>query len=249
MILSWAVIGVVVGLLLGLTGAGGAIIAIPLFVHLTKASLHEATVLSLVAVASGALLNGFMQRKRIDYKTALLLFTFSIPGSYLFRPLKAVTPEWVILSLFAGVGFLSLLSIWRAKPRSIAEGETKEPSNLLLKSSLGGFSLGALVTLTGLGGGVVLVPLLTGVFRKSLAQAAATSLFTIILTSVFSLSLQWGVVSENVKVTHLLVLIVGSILSAFLTGKLIAAVPQGKIDLARKLIITAVIIVSVMSLL
>lgn len=248
MILSWAFIGIVVGLLLGLTGAGGAVIAIPLFVHLTKASLHEATVLSLIAVASGAVLNWFVQRKRTEYKISFLLFAFSIPGSYAFRPLKVLAPESVILLLFAGVGVLSLLSIWKAKSEAANVVESSEPSKLLLKSSLGGFTLGALVTMTGLGGGVVLVPLLTGVFRQSLAQAAATSLFAIMLTSVFSLSLQWNSVSGSIQVIHLLVLAIGSILSAFLTRKLIAAVPQARLDVARKLTITTVILLSVVSL-
>ena len=55
--MSNILIGVIVGLIMGLTGAGGALISIPLFLSLMNVSLKEATVLSLIAVMLGSLIN------------------------------------------------------------------------------------------------------------------------------------------------------------------------------------------------
>ena len=49
--LLWTIIGVVSGVVLGLTGAGGGIISVPMFIYLGGASIIEATILSLVTVA------------------------------------------------------------------------------------------------------------------------------------------------------------------------------------------------------
>ncbi|WP_292752944.1 TSUP family transporter [Methylophaga sp. UBA4204] len=45
-------IGIVIGLLLGLTGAGGSVFAVPLLILLGDVSIHQAVTLSLAAVAT-----------------------------------------------------------------------------------------------------------------------------------------------------------------------------------------------------
>jgi hypothetical protein len=249
MILSWALIGVIVGFLLGLTGAGGAIIAVPLFVYMLGATLRDATVLSLVAVVSGALLNWGVQRRNTDFRTAFLLSLFSLGGSAAFKPLKAHSPEWVILGLFITVSVVGLLAIWR-KPSSASLGGPDLPKNTkLIRTVLGGLGLGALVTMTGLGGGVLLVPLLTGVFGLSLTHAAATSLLAIILTSSSALVFQWGMVSEKITSSELSILVIGSVVSALILKNLLLKVSPVKLDPVRKAVVTGVILLSIMSLL
>ena len=43
-------LGVIIGVVMGLTGAGGALVAIPLFMQFQGMSLKEASVFSLIAV-------------------------------------------------------------------------------------------------------------------------------------------------------------------------------------------------------
>jgi hypothetical protein len=46
------IIGIVIGLFLGLTGAGGSVFAVPLLIMLGGVSIHQAVTLSLAAVAA-----------------------------------------------------------------------------------------------------------------------------------------------------------------------------------------------------
>ena len=48
--MNYLAIGSVIGLVMGLTGSGGALVAIPLFMYVLELGLKEASVLSLVAV-------------------------------------------------------------------------------------------------------------------------------------------------------------------------------------------------------
>ncbi|NDD92228.1 sulfite exporter TauE/SafE family protein [bacterium] len=250
MILSWAIIGIIVGLLLGVTGAGGAIVAVPLFVYLDGVSVKDATVLSLVAVLSASGMNWFFQRKSADSKLAFILFSFSVLGSSLFRSVKQQSPEWLITGLFTTVGILSLASVWRKKTPVGSALKIQRPTKgpLLVKSALSGFGLGALVTMTGLGGGVVLLPVLKSVFDLSLTAATATSLLTIFLSSIFSLGLQGRVLASRAELTPVLALIVGSILSALLTQKIISKLGVQSLDRLRQVLLTVVIVISSLSL-
>lgn len=251
MTLSWGSIGIIVGLLLGITGAGGAIVAVPLFIYLAEASLRDATVLSLIAVMAGASLNWLVQKENTDYKIGVLLFVFSAIGSVFFRTVKAASPDWVIMTLFIGVGMGSLISVWKkdVSKKGVDTGSTDTRKGLILKGSIGGFALGGLVTMTGLGGGVVIMPYLKVAFSMPLPMATATSLLTTLLSSLFILGLQRDVVSPHLNPVPILALVIGSVVSALATRQLIKHVQQERLNLIRKFLITAVILMSVVSLL
>lgn len=251
MTLSWALIGIIVGLLLGITGAGGAIVAVPLFIFLADASLRDATVLSLIAVMAGASLNWLVQKENTNYRIGVLLFVFSAVGSVLFRGIKAASPDWVITALFIGVGLASLASVWKKDSGKEAahSRSTNAKMGLIFKGSLGGFALGGLVTMTGLGGGVVIMPYLKAAFSMPLSEAAATSLLTILLSSLFTLGLQRDLIAPHLDPAPIIALVVGSLLSALATRQLIKHVHQQRLNIVRKFLITAVILMSAGSLL
>ena len=74
MLISLA-LGVFVGAVLGLTGAGGGILAVPALVVGLRWSLQQAAPVALIAVAGGAAVGaaeGF-RRKLVRYKAALLM--------------------------------------------------------------------------------------------------------------------------------------------------------------------------------
>jgi uncharacterized protein len=146
-IFSWAFIGIAVGLLLGITAAGGAIVAVPLFVFLANVSIRDATVLSLIAVMAGALLNWLVQTRNTDFRLGLLLFVFSTVGSILSKPMKARSPEWVLTALFVSVALVSLISIWKESnaDNGAPSSATAGLKPFLLKTALGGLGLGGLI--------------------------------------------------------------------------------------------------------
>src|SRR5690606_3769939 len=94
-------IGGVIGLVMGLTGAGGALVAIPLFMQLEGMSLKSASVYSLMAVIIASLLAFISQKTKADNKVAIILVLASIAGSALTAPLKPLLADSVIIILLA----------------------------------------------------------------------------------------------------------------------------------------------------
>ncbi len=250
MILSWGVIGVTVGLLLGITGAGGAVIAVPLFVYLADANIRDATGLSLIAVLAGAILNWIFQARATDYGLALLLFFFSAIGSYAFKPLKALSPDWVITSIFLASTGWSLYALWRKEAIALDHSVPipGKSDHHILKVIAGGIGLGGLITMTGLGGGVILIPFLRGVFRIPLTRAAATSLLTVLLSSIFALWVQREWLADHLETGPTGALVAGSVAAALATKMITPALPAEKLDRIRTLLITFVILISAGSL-
>ncbi len=268
--ITWIGIGAVTGLLLGLTGAGGAILSVPLFIHLNGASLSEATLQSLLPVFAGAALGWLAQRSASQTRLALSLAAASALGSYLFAPLKPITPDWLVRGLFVALCSLSLASLWRPKkgsaknsqsmnltqrppeassthdPSSVAPTQTMDPP--LLSTTLAGVTLGGLVTLTGLGGGVLLIPLLSGPFQLSLPAATATSLLTVSLSALSSLILQGMRRPLPLDASQALALFLGSVASALVTRELIRRVPETQLNSIRKTLVSVVIVGSLAAL-
>lgn len=250
--ITWMGIGAVTGLLLGLTGAGGAILSVPLFIYLNGASLSEATLQSLLPVFTGAALGWLAQRSASQTRLALSLAAASALGSYLFAPLKPITPDWIIRGLFVALCSLSLASLWRPKKASTQGASQAYPTGTLspplLPTALGGVILGGLITLTGLGGGVLLIPLLSGPFQLSLPAATATSLLTVSLSALSSLILQGLRHPLPLNSSQALALFLGSVFSALITRELIRRVPEVKLNAIRKTLVSVVIVGSLAAL-
>src|SRR5690606_31853179 len=110
----WTLIGSLVGVIMGLTGAGGAVVSVPLFIHVIGVDVHAATALSLVAVCAGAWFNWFFQRRSTEFRLSIGLVGFSLVGSFVFTPVKAASPGWLIKTLFISVISFSGYTMIRA---------------------------------------------------------------------------------------------------------------------------------------
>jgi uncharacterized membrane protein YfcA len=181
-------------------------------------------------------------------RLAATLFAFSSLGSILFKPLKDQTPEWIMIALFISMALLSLVSIWTNEPKTAKTSQLRMPKLSLFKPAFGGFLLGGLITMTGLGGGVMIIPFLKVICHLSFPQATATSLLTIFLSSAFNLWIQAGTVVNYLTPLPVAALVSGSMISALLARQLIKSLQIHTLDQMRRLIITLVILTSVGSL-
>jgi hypothetical protein len=205
-------IGAIVGATMGLTGAGGALIAIPLFMQTLHLGFREASVLSLVTVFVAAALNLIGQHRKIQWKVVIPLLGFSLIGTWLGIPLKAILSESVLLLLMGSVAIFSLGSVWLSPKASLEERSQK----FLPLAMLSGLLLGLLTTLTGLGGGVLMVPVMLRFFYLPMDAAVATSLVATGTSSVVSLSLQASSISVLSEGLSLVKLILGIAVAAFI---------------------------------
>lgn len=177
--------GSLVGLVLGLVGGGGSILAVPLLLYVVgMPSAHAALGTSAVAVALSALANllGAMARGLVKWPCALAFTAAGIVGSSAGAQLALAMPGARIIPLFGGlmlvVGTMMIL-------RKNAEGDPDVRLNIttartMLPWILGlGLAAGALAGFFGIGGGFLIVPALMLATGMPITHAIATSLVSI----------------------------------------------------------------------
>lgn len=221
--------GALVGLSLGLTGSGGSILAIPLLVYGAGMPVQQALVASLLMVASIAAFGAVRQTlaRQINWRAAIL---FSLTGMVISPLVVSATHnvnETLRLSLFA---LLMLFVAWRmAKPpqRTAAcpapVNDTPAPALKIARIGLGGGLAGGLAGFFGVGGGFVIVPLLTALFAMPYAQAVGTSLASIAMISSAAIT---GYFIKGVSLDMAILAaftgggIVGLLLGTYITNKI-----------------------------
>ena len=233
-------IGLIVGLIIGMTGAGGALIAIPLFQILIHLTVKEATVLSLITVllASGA--NLISRWKEIKWKAALGFAIAGTVANFLTVALKDKISETIIVGLLVALGIISILSVWRSP--DLKSERRKTPSIFFVL--LAGLLLGFVTTLTGLGGGVLLIPLLFTLFGLNYEEALPTSLATIFLISLSALILQRDRVLELITFSEIVYVAIGAIISFVFLKNILSLVSREKILIIRKYVFILATIIS-----
>jgi uncharacterized protein len=247
--MDWLFIGFIVGVVLGLTGAGGGLVSVPLFLHLAHFDLKQATVYSLLAVFLGSVMHWILQRSKTQYLISLGIFTFSLLPSFYVAQYKNSIPENIIGIVLIIISLFSLYRFWQGRGnQDQVSTDEKITAGYVLKIILSGLFLGSLTTLTGLGGGVFLVPLLLMFFGLDLCTAIATSLFTIFLASLGSLWFQREAMMSEFTSEGLIALVVGVMLSSFITKYLAEKLSKQKLTIVRKTIFTLVITWTVISI-
>ncbi len=234
----WPLVGVVSGIILGLAGAGGGLIGIPMLIYLGGYGVKDATGYGLWGVSLGAATAWFVQRHNTEFTTGLILTLFSLIFAYFSVPLKEISPQWVIILLLNLACLISIYSLWLHKTKDI-KGKGRAPSG---KSALGGAIAGCLSTMTGLGGGVIMIPWMVTIGKLKLAEATATSLMVIAITAPFSIWAQGRM--DDIEAEYILLLLGGVVAASLITKQIIARVPKTRMDIVRKCVLTTAIFIA-----
>jgi len=240
----YLICGVIIGIVMGLTGAGGALVAIPLFMHFFSMGLKEASVYSLLAVVVASLMNYFSQRSATQYKTAMIIVAVSAIGSYLTTPFKEALPSFYAAIILSTISIYALYSVWRPL-KSVGFGTLTRAKESTPLSILVGFILGTLTTFTGLGGGVLMLPILLSMYHYSQSQAVATSLFAVGLSSLASLIVQISMGADFSIDLGLGYLMVGILSSVFILKQFVKRLPASVVTRTRQVLFTFVVILAI----
>ena len=174
-------IGAVLGLLLGLTGAGGSLVALP---------LRDAIGVSLGAVAITALIGAVPRARQglVAWRPVLLLAIAGLPGNVAGQWLGRQIPEAVLILGFCALVLWTAWRMWRSSnlPR---EGSGPLRSAPLVAIGLG---VGLFSGLMGVGGGFLVVPALLWFTPLSMLAATATSLAVVAVVSAGGFLLYLG---------------------------------------------------------
>ncbi len=235
-------IGSIIGIVMGLTGAGGALVSLPLFMTFLNMDLKSASVFSLIAVVVAAVANFFTQKGKVHYRLSLVIVLSSGVGSLLSAPFKAQLPDLFIALLLVGVSLYALVNVWRTQGHTNPDHEVEVSA---IKTIPLGLILGALTTFTGLGGGVMLVPVFLRAFRLNQNDAIINSLFAVGLSSVLSFLIQLRSLPNLELNMSLIYLSAGIIFAATVIKLVLTSLNQDKVVLTRRLVFTGVVIYSV----
>jgi uncharacterized membrane protein YfcA len=186
----------VLGIVLGLIGAGGSILVVPVLVYLFGVSASQATGYSLLVVGATALVGAieYLRRKQADLKLALTVGTPSIAGVYLTRrwlfpaipdpvltgtafTLSKDTAVMIVFAVFMLVASISMIR--RRRPDSTG-GDVSRPANLNLPIIVAaGLAIGVFAGLVGAGGGFMILPVLVLMGGLPMKVAIGTDLLII----------------------------------------------------------------------
>lgn len=237
------ILGSIIGTVMGLTGAGGALISIPLFMHFLGMDLKQASVYSLSAVIFASLVNFFMQKKDAQIQASILIVLVSSIGSTISSPWKSQVSDTLITTLLIGISVFALINIW-VKKKDHDTKPTQSSFSFYSILVLSGLVLGVLTTLTGLGGGVLMVPVMLRFLHCNHKQAIASSLLAVALSSAISLGIQVHHGFNFILDQNIGMLFMGMIFTAMLLKYFIKHVSSNTTLLLQRLVFSIVVLIA-----
>lgn len=219
-------IGLAVGTTSGLLGVGGGIVLVPLltrFLHLDQKRAQATSLAILVFTALAAAIT-YRAAGPVDIRLAALLAVGAIAGVRLGALTSAKVPA---AALRRGFGALAILVGIRLLLPNLPEGGWLAlPGVAGVAIEIGvGFVVGWLAGMLGVGGGVILVPILTLLFAIPQIEAQGVSLFMIVPTSIVGAwtHLRRGTIERRVVLPIALASVVAAVLAATVANLLPAA--------------------------
>ena len=223
-------------------GVGGGVIVVPILILLFDLNANRAVGTSLLMIVFTALSATFayVRQKRIDWKVGLVAATTTVPGAVIGGFATKYVPS-SFLSIILGVTiFLIAAAMLRRSYRTgkaatvVARGPQARKGvwarrivdstgkvfeyDAKIYSGLAFLFLGGLASgFLGIGGGLIVVPIFVAMVGLSIHIAVATSMLTMIFTSIAGVSTH--ILLGNVLVDYAAPLVVGILIGAQLGAR------------------------------
>lgn len=229
-------LGLMIGAILGLTGAGGGILAVPALMASMGWSLPQAAPIALIAVASGASVGTLegLRQGLVRYRAALLMAVCGAPFTPVGQHWASLLPARLLTGLFAAIMLLVALRMMLRRQQDHADdlwlpgvGCIRQGTGRFVWTGPTAFMLGSVGALTGLlsgllgvGGGFVMVPLLQRLTELSLRGVIATSLMVVALISSSGALVAWW--HGRVEWTPFVAAFAGSVVIGMVLGRVLS---------------------------
>ena len=215
------VVGICVGIIVGLLGAGGGILSVPILVYMLGQSPHNAAAGSLLIVGATSLIALIGRRKEVHWKQGAVFGALSITGSFIGSFLNSLVSPNLLMYLFSSLLVVVAGLMFRkaakeknaagAKPRMMSPNtdanekmcnkntrgkeNSQRPNSRLhhwITIIVAAVLIGVLTGFFGVGGGFAVVPALTLIMHFDMKEASATSLLVMVIASLAGLAARVG---------------------------------------------------------
>jgi uncharacterized membrane protein YfcA len=207
-------IGLIGGFFSGLLGLGGGVIMLPLLSVVGRVPLKLATGTTLVQVIIAAVAGMLFHYRggMVDLKAGLILGMAGIAGGFVGSLLSVPLSIRFLESIFLFVVALAIILLFiplELEDKNYRKGNFNKAFGIAI-----GFGVGVLAGLLGVGGGFIIIPLMTYFLKIPLRVTIGTSLLTILISSFGTLGAKFKIGHVNLLIT--LLVISGSVIGAFL---------------------------------
>ena len=180
-------LGFSVGIVLGLLGGGGSILAVPIFLYAFHVEPKAAIAMSLAVVGMSAFVGfvGHLRQGSVNLRVGVPFGVIAMGSSFAMARFAQYVAEAIQLGLFAVFAFTAaFMMLWdslRARKDVPETGATPHFTPLVAAQAAG---VGALTALIGAGGGFVIVPALVYLADVPIKAAVGSSLLIITMNAL-----------------------------------------------------------------
>ncbi|WP_420750651.1 sulfite exporter TauE/SafE family protein [Rhodococcus sp. O3] len=198
--------GTAIGVLLGLLGGGGSILAVPALVFGLGMGIEQAIPISLIVVGSASAMGALpkMRARQVQWRLAAIFAATGIPATFAGSAVGRLLPEPALLIGFALVmvvaGARMLADNGNTGTACSIQGSGINWRRCASRSIPAGIAVGFLTGLFGVGGGFLIIPALVLMLGVEMPVAVGTSLVIIVANSAAGLvshlsgtSIDWAI--------------------------------------------------------
>jgi uncharacterized membrane protein YfcA len=181
--------GLAIGLVVGAVGGGGAILALPVLVYVLGEPVDPASTASLIVVALAAAIGAgaLARRGQVCWRLALSFSAPAAAGSLVGTLASRAVSGPALILAFVPVMLVAAGATWqRAGSDRDEMGECPPPN--YRRIVVAGSAVGVLTGFFGVGGGFIIVPVLTLWLDVGFRRSVATSLVIISLVGLVALA-------------------------------------------------------------
>ena len=175
-------VGVVVGLFSGFFGIGGGTVSVPILLYLGF-DIKQAIGISVFQMLVSSYVGYLIHAKQQTYATSDMKYfgyggiAGAVLGAYLVKILDATLLEWLFLSLV----LFTLIKLFLSNPTPSKDEIVHHPTYTLIGGGIGVFS-----GMLGVGGSILMTPILVSFLGFPLKKASAVGLYFVMFSSIAS---------------------------------------------------------------
>ncbi len=177
--------GIITGFVSGFFGVGGGLVLVPLLVA-TGFAMKEAIAISVMQMVFSSIYGSFLNSKKAKevFKDGIIIGFGGFIGGLQNSFVHSIVSNEFLQYFFILIIILSIIKIFVSPAES--DEEIKTHSKLVL--FMVGFMVGIIAMSIGVGGAIMLTPILVGFMKYPIKKASSLSLFFVIFSSIAGFS-------------------------------------------------------------